>query len=194
VVGPQAVTSAAHTYTSAGTYTVTLVVADTGGLTSTATHRVVVRANLVADPGFESDTSGWGATGGPGATLTRVAGGHSEDWAARVENTAATATKVVLDDVPGWVTTSVAGRYTATIWVRADAAGAVLRLRWREFVGTEQVGTKSTSIRLTTAWQQIQVRYRPSAPGSSALDLNALIREAQPGTGFDADDATIVRT
>ena len=42
MVGPQAGTTAAHTYTDAGTYTVTVTVKDTAGLSSTATDTVTV--------------------------------------------------------------------------------------------------------------------------------------------------------
>ena len=44
VVGPQAGTTANHTYTAVGTFTVTLTVKDANGLTSTATRQVVAQS------------------------------------------------------------------------------------------------------------------------------------------------------
>ena len=53
-VGPQAGATASHVYVAAGTYTVTVTVRDTSGLSATATATVLVRGNLVGNPGFES--------------------------------------------------------------------------------------------------------------------------------------------
>ncbi|TMK81960.1 MAG: PKD domain-containing protein, partial [Actinobacteria bacterium] len=47
VVGPQTGSSAQHTYSSAGTYTVKVTVADTGGLASSATAQVQVTSSPV---------------------------------------------------------------------------------------------------------------------------------------------------
>src|SRR5207302_3103445 len=47
VVGPQTSSSAQHTYSSAGTYTVKVTVADTGGLSSSATAQVQVTSSPV---------------------------------------------------------------------------------------------------------------------------------------------------
>ena len=76
--------------------------------------------DLVGNPGFEVDTSGW--KGDKSAnTLTRVAGGHSGGWAVEISNSNAGG-KCGIDDEPNWVTTSEAGTYTSSIWVRSDTS------------------------------------------------------------------------
>src|SRR5206468_1853283 len=43
--------------------------------------------DLVGNPGFETDTTGWNTSGSDaGVTLTRVSGGHSGGWAGLVAN------------------------------------------------------------------------------------------------------------
>jgi hypothetical protein len=176
---------------------VTVTVKDTAGLSSTATSQVVVKQNLVGNSGFETDTGGWNTSGsGTGVTLARVAGGHSGGYAAKLTNTGTSGVTCLLNDSPNWVATTATGTYTGSIWVRADGAGAVLNLRFREYSGTSLVGTKSTQVTLTTSWQLVTVAYTPVSPGSSNLDLNAYLTAASapPGTCFYADDAVIARS
>jgi plastocyanin len=193
-VGPQPGATAAHTYTDAGTYTVTVTVTDTSGLTGTATARVDAAAstNLVGNPGFELNTSGWNtSSSGPGVTLARVAGGHTGGWAAKLTNTSSGAATCNLNDSPNWVANTTAGAtYTATIWVRSDFAGATIKAKLREYSGTTAVGSASTLLTLTTGWQPLTVTYRATSSGSS-IDLNVYVTDAAPGTCFYADDASI---
>jgi PKD repeat protein len=188
-VGPQAGATATHTYATAGKYTVTVTVKDTAGLASTATAQVTVNGNLVGNPGFETDLSGWNS-GSSTTPLTRVSSGHTGSWAARLTNTGTSATSCTLNDSPNWVKASSAGTYTGTIWVRADSAGAVLKLRFREYSGSTQVGSATTQVTLTTSWQQVIVTF-PVASAGTSLDFNAYISSAPPGTCFYADDAAI---
>jgi parallel beta-helix repeat protein len=191
-VGPQAAASADHSYAAAGTYTVTVTVTDTAGQPSSASSQVTVSAaNLVRNPGFETDLSGWNTSGSDAnAVLTRVAGGHSGGWAAQIMNSGTTASTVDLNDSPNWVKTTVAGNYVGGIWVRADAAGAVATLRFREYSGTTLVRTTTAQVALTTSWQQVTLTHSVAAPGST-LDFNAYVAKAAAGTGFYADDASI---
>jgi parallel beta-helix repeat protein len=191
-VGPQAGATATHTYTAGGTYTITVTVTDEAGLSSTATAQVVASANLVRNPGFESDTSGWNTSGsGANVVLSRVGDGHTGGWAAKLENTGTTSSTCTLNDSPNWAARTSAGEYTASLWVRAPAAGAVLKLRLREYVGPTLAGSAMTQVTLTTSWQQVTVTYRPASPGSSTLDYNAYVVGAAPGTCFFADDALL---
>jgi parallel beta-helix repeat protein len=193
-VGPQAGATATHTYTNVGTYTVTVTVTDTGGLSSSASAPVVVTAatNLVGNPGFETDLSGWNTSGsGSNISLARAEGGRSGSWAAKLTNTGTTASTCTLNDSPDWVKSTSAGTYTGSIWVRSDTAGATLKLRFREYSGSTLVGTQTTLATLTTSWQQVIVAYTTQSPGSSTLDFNAYVSSAAPGTCFYADDASI---
>jgi PKD repeat protein len=193
-VGPQVGATAAHTYTSAGTFTVAVTVTDTVGQSSTATSQVTVSAGIVKNSSFETDTSGWNVSGsGAGVVLARVAGGHSGSWSAQLSNTSGATATCLLNDSPNWVATSVAGIYTASLWVRADTAGASLKLRLREFrkdTGAA-VGAASVQVALTTAWQKVSLQYAPLAAGASTLDYSAYVSSAPPGVCFYADDAAV---
>jgi hypothetical protein len=149
---------------------------------------------LVDNAGFEADLAGWNTSGSaPGISLARVAGGHSGDRAASVDNSATTAGTCALNDAPNIVATTAPGRYTAALWVRAETAGKTLRLRLREYDKTTRslLGGQSMPVELTTSWQKVTVSYVPSAPGASALDLNAYVTDAASGNCFVADDAAV---
>src|SRR2546421_241699 len=193
-VGPQAGASADHSYTATGTYTVTVTVTDTAGQSSSASSQVTVSAaaNLVKNPGFETDLSGWNTSGsGANIVLTRVAGSHSGGWAAQLTNTGTTTGTADLNDSPNWVKTTLPGNYVGGIWVRADTPGAIITLRFREYNGSTLVGTTSAQVALTTSWQQVSVTHTVAAPGVSTLDFNVYVAKAAPGTVFYADDAFI---
>jgi parallel beta-helix repeat protein len=193
-VGPQAGASATHSYAAAGTYTVTVTVTDTAGLSSSASAQVTVSAaaNLVKNPGFETDLSGWNNAGSDAnVTLARVAGGHSGAWSAQLLNTGTTASTADLNDSPNWVKTTLPGSYVASIWVSANEPGATLTLRFREYNGSVLAGSASTQVALTTSWRKVSLNYAVVAPGASTLDFNAYVSKAAAGTGFYADDASI---
>jgi parallel beta-helix repeat protein len=191
-VGPQPEAVASHTYAEAGTYTVTVTVIDAAGLTGTATAQVVVRGNAVGNPGFEADLSGWNVSGsGAGVTLERAPGGHGGDHAARLVNTGGGAATCALNDAPDWVQSTSAGTYTGSLWVRGDTPGAVLKLRFREWIGPTLAATSVNEITLTTSWRQVTLNHVAQSPGSR-LDMNAYVLGAPPGTCFRADDARII--
>jgi hypothetical protein len=123
-------------------------------------------------------------------TLSRVAGGHSGGWAAEVSNTLAGG-NCGLDDKPSWVSVTQAGAYTASIWARSDTPGLTLKLRVREYVSGVQQGSVSTTVALTSWWQQVTAVYTPVAPGLSSLDFEAFTVNSPVGVCFQADDASI---
>jgi PKD repeat protein len=194
--GPQAAGTASHTYTAAGTYTITVTVTDTAGESSQAKATVTVGpahgANQIGNPGFETNTSGWNTGGRAGITLTQVAGGHSGSFAAALTNTtSAKAADCTLNDSPDWVKSTFSGTYTASLWVRADAPGAKLNLRVREYQGSTNEGSKSTTVTLSTTWQQVTLSYTPQiSTGGEDLDFTAYLSNAAPGNCFYADDAS----
>jgi PKD repeat protein len=199
-VGPQSGPTASHTYTTAGTYTVTATVIDTVGNASSITKQVTVYANKVLNAGFEptagsttGSTAGWNTSGSDtGITLAPVAGGHTGNYAAKLANPTTVNSTCTLNDSPNWVTSTSAGQYTGALWVRSDTAGQTLNLRLREYDSTGKLlnTSKSSSVVLTTSWQQITATVAIVSPGST-LDYNAYVSRAKPGTCFYADDATL---
>jgi hypothetical protein len=144
--------------------------------------------NLVGNPGFEVDTSGWKGDA-TANTVSRVAGGNSGGWAAEISNSAAGGS-CGLDDKPSWVSFTQAGPYTASIWARSDTSGLTLKLRVREYASGVLQGSVVQSMALTSSWQQVTASYTPVTPGSS-LDFEAFTSNSPVGVCFQADDASI---
>jgi Carbohydrate binding domain len=150
--------------------------------------------NLVGNPDFEVDTSGWGTAGsGTGVTLGRSQPGHSGTWAAVLTNTSSGTRKCVLNDVPNWVTTTQPGTYTGTIWIRGGTAGKTIKITFKEMNGSTQVKAKTVTYTTTTSWQQLSVTLAPNSPGTTTLDFQVFLPKdhAPPGVCFRADDASI---
>jgi hypothetical protein len=103
-----------------------------------------------------------------------------------------TAATCKVQDSPNWVTTTSAGTYTGSMWVRADSPGATLTIKLREYNASTLVGLKTASLKLTTSWQMVSVSYVPAMPGTSTLDFLGLVSNAPVGTCFYADDISIV--
>jgi parallel beta-helix repeat protein len=181
---PTTTTTAPTTTTAASTTT-------TGAPTTTTSPPG--GGNLVGNPGFETDLTGWNTSGsGSGVTLTRVAPGHSGGYAARVRNGGGTNATMTLNDSPNWVAATSAGTYTGSVWVRADTAGAPIRVRFREYSGSTLLGTATTEVTLTSSWQFVIVSYTPVTAGST-LDMNVYVptTNAPAGSYFYADDVSI---
>jgi parallel beta-helix repeat protein len=179
-------TGSVCTANAGGPHTVT---GNDSGKTATASLTV----SYVRNSGFETDLSGWNTSGsGANITLTRVSGGYSGGWAAKLTNTGSTtSTFATLQDSPNWVMTTSAGTYTGSIWVRSDTAGAVFKLKFQEYSGSTLVASQTTQVTLTTSWQQVTVAYAIRQPGST-LDFQAYVSSPAPGAAFYADDAAIV--
>ncbi|HEV8450525.1 MAG TPA: right-handed parallel beta-helix repeat-containing protein [Gaiellales bacterium] len=186
-IAPDGSCSAAScTANTGGPHTVT---GNDAGQTATAALAV----SFVRNSGFEADLSGWNTSGsGANITLARVTGGHSGSWAAKLANTGSTpSTFATLQDTPNWVATTVAGTYTASVWVRADTPGAVLKLKIQEYSGSTLVSSASSQISLSTDWQRVTLAYAVKSPGST-LDTQMYVSNPAPGTAFYADDVSIV--
>jgi Carbohydrate binding domain len=152
--------------------------------------------NLIGNPGFETDTSGWN-TSGSTATVTLVQDStspHSGSYDALLSAT--TSGSCGLNDSPDWVHSTSTGTYTGSIWVLGGTPGTPVNVRFREYAngtGTYLGGATST-VTLSTSWQQLTVSYKVASPGSSTLDFNAYVPAAYGTAGicFYADDASIV--
>jgi PKD repeat protein len=195
-------TNPSHTYTSAGDYIVTLEASNSGGddMSDPVTIHVTPAApptNLVGNPGFDVDTTHWGTNGsGPGVTLARIAPGRDGTGGlAKLTNTSTRKQKCVLNDVPNWVTTTQAGTYTASIWVRDDSPFGQFKLMLKETGGALN-GSQTVTRTLTGSWQQVSVSYTVKSPGTSTLDLQAFVPKnfAPTGTCFYADDVSILKS
>jgi len=186
-----------HTFTDSGTYNVRLTASNAGGSTS-ATRQITVGSvtpppsgeNLVPNPGFETNLAGWDTNNTAAVALERVAGGHSGSWAARLTNTGTTTVTETLNDNPNVVASTAAGTYSGSVWVRADAPGAKLYLRLREYSGSTKLSEKVVGVTLSTSWQQVSATLVPTAPGSS-LELATAVYSAAPGTSYYADDVAL---
>jgi PKD repeat protein len=196
VVGPQASPTATHAYATAGIRTVTVTVTDTANKAAAASASVTVTPNLVGNGTFEANTSGWNNGSHVGVTLALSTKARSGAFSVVVTNTGATSAQCTLNDSPNWVTTTSAGTYTASLWARADAPGATLKLRLREQNVSDgaTVQTRSVSVPMTTNWQLVTVGLSPVSPGATKIDLNAYQSNAPSGTCFYVDDVGIVKT
>jgi WD40 repeat protein len=150
--------------------------------------------NLVGNPGFEVDSSGWSTSGsGSGVTLTRVEPGRNGSaGAALLTNGSSALKKCLLNDTPNWVTNTAAATYTAGIWVRADSPGATIKLKLIELDGATVVRSRTASRTLGTSWEQLTVALS-SVPSGRSLDVQVFLpsQSAPPGTCFYADHASI---
>ena len=188
-----------HVFSDAGTYNVTLTASTSGG-SSSATQQITVDpsstpppagSNLIQNSDFEKDLKGWDANGVVGVTLTRVAGGHSGSYAAKLTNTTTGPATETLNDNPNTVLTSAAGTYTGSIWVRADTAGAKLYLRVREYNGSTKVSERVVGVVLSTSWQQVSASLVPTSPGSTTIEFATAVYSAAAGSSYYADDASL---
>jgi PKD repeat protein len=194
-------TSPSHIYTSQGSYIVKLT-ASSGGVSDESDQVTITvntappPTNLITNPGFEVNTTHWATNGsGQGVTLTRTTPAHGGSWAAKLTNASTGKQKCVLNDVPNWVTTTQAGTYTASIWVRDDSPFGQFKLLLKETGGALN-GSQTTTVNLTTNWQQVTVSYTVKSPGASTLDLQAFVPKnfAPTGTCFYADDVSILKS
>jgi hypothetical protein len=155
-------------------------------------------ANLVANPSFETNTTGWGSPGG--ATLTRVAvtGAPQGSWVARAKWASGTAYSVSdnVGTAPPTVARVTAGdTYVGGCSVRAattQANARPVRIVLRERVGTAGAVVKETvaTSTLTTAFKRLTVAAVAVTTGDT-LGVRCEQTSAKSGDAFDADLMTV---
>lgn len=151
------------------------------------------RRNLVPNPGFEANTSGWLATGGS-ATLARdttVTHDNSSASGRLTTTTGAGRAYAALSAVVGQT-------YTASAWVRGTG---VVRLDWRSAPGGGAVEALSPDLVLSDTWQRISlvhtastatpsINVRLAAAGTAFIDSVLVERGSDLGTYFDGATRT----
>ena len=148
--------------------------------------------NVFGNSGFERDLCGWDAVLAPDkVALTRVTGGHSGGWAARVERTKGKGA-LTLEAVPALVVKKRRQHtYKGSLWVRSSAPGAELRLRLRELYASRYVESeKISTVRLTRSWKKVTVSLK-SGGYARRITFDATIKKARKGTSFVVDDARL---
>ncbi len=179
---------AGHTGTYAIPFTATNALS--GSRTTTITVVPPPGTNLVANPGFETNLTGW--TGYGKVTLTRVSGGHSGGFALQLRGQ--TGQAFGCDDLPNAVGRVMAAgqTYRFSAWVRSAADRGQAALRILELDGSSQVGStfESSLVRLGTSWQQITADYVVRRDGTT-LSLRIVDDPASGGETFLIDDVSV---
>ncbi len=143
---------------------------------STTTTTTIVpppSGNLVANPGFESNLTGWGAGDNATSLIRTCTVAHSGACAAEIGRKKTTGV-AVMDDSPNSVSSSTAGAvYAGSAWVNAPA-GRSVTLRIREYRGSKVVRSQTTVVAGTGGWQQVNVQSAPAAGGTS-ISLDVLV-------------------
>ncbi|TMQ69975.1 MAG: PKD domain-containing protein, partial [Candidatus Eisenbacteria bacterium] len=171
VVGPQSLPTATHVY-AAGQWTATVVVADNAGATASASAVVSVSligigVNLVRNPSFETDTTGWAPVGG--TTLERVPGGCDGSYSLEIGHKEGQAGFAVTDQPNSVASTAGPGTvYRFSTWIRSDSSGGQSWLRVRESHGSvSRAWVESAPLTLAPSWQRLTLDYGSHEPGSS---------------------------
>jgi hypothetical protein len=141
--------------------------------TTTTTTTLPPSGNLVANPGFETSLTGWGA-GDNATSLARTCTvAHSGACSAAVARKKTTG-DAVMDDSPNSVSSSTAGAvYAGTAWVNAPG-GRGVTLRIREYRVSKVVRSQTAVVTGTGGWQQVTVQSAPAAGGTS-ISLDVLV-------------------
>ncbi len=193
-VGPQSSPTATHVYAT-GSWTARMVVTDNDGASTSASATVNVTGggtgpNLVGNPSFETDVSGWGPVGG--ATMRRVAGGFDGQYALELVSPSGTArpsTVFGVTDEPNGITSTGAGaRYWVGAWVRSATGDGSCFLVVRELDSNQgRVWTTySSGTRLSPSWRPLTLSVTTHAPGTT-LDLQIVDARLRSDETFQVD-------
>jgi hypothetical protein len=167
--------------------TVLSVLAAAGIATAIGTSLAGGSQNLIANPGFETDLTGWSPLSSP-QHLDRVPGGHSGGYAAKLWGSAAGT--VVLKDRPNTVTSTKAGHvFHVAAWVKTTTPNVDAVLRVREVSGKGSlVDQHGDQVRLKDdSWTQVSFDYKAAKDGDQ-LDFNVLARNLSVGHALLVDD------
>jgi uncharacterized protein YjdB len=149
--------------------------------------------NLVRNPSFETDLSGWGPF--YGSTIARVTGGYDGLYALQMIGTTALDWGFGVNDSPDWIrpTTAAGKTYRFTARVRSAANHGFARIRVREYsIATKALlgQISSLGVSLTNAWQTQVVDYTTLSAGST-LDLQVKESPLVANEVFLTDDISI---
>lgn len=193
--------TASRAFAAPGSFRVGLKVTDDTGLSSTTSRTVSVAApapggtNLVANPSFETDLSGWGSWQ---ATRTRAAAADAPSGSYAVRLALSSGTQYTLDDSPSTVPSAPSGAtYTAGARVRADSSSAVgervtLQLRERTASGTTVRTVSGPAVTLTNSFQPLTATIAPGA--GNQVEVIVGQSPAASGDAILVDVISLVRT
>lgn len=123
---------------------------------TTPTNAVLVTPNLVANPSFEVDTTGWAASGvgflNAGATFARIlTAPFSGVGCLQVDTTASPASQGVFSRFgPSNKQFNAESAYTVSVYLKGNVGGEVVTVVY----GDSALGTVTLDCTLTTAWQR----------------------------------------
>ena len=140
--------------------------------------------NLVTNPSFETDLTGWKSS----ATLSRVSGGSVGSYSCLVTGPASTSS-FYIEDSPRSVSSPVAGTtYHFAASVRSGASTGKVMIRIIEYVNGTKVGQlDSPAVTLSPSWQRLQVDYTALGTGSN-LYFTVRDSPAAASEAFNVDD------
>ena len=175
-VSARKVSSTSYAINGAGPTTTTAPPSTTTTVPPSTTTTTAVpppSGNLVANPGFESNLTGWGAGDNATSLVRTCAVAHSGACSAEIGRKKTTG-DAVMDDSPNSVSASTAGAvYAGSAWVNAPA-GRSVTLRIREYRGAKVVRSQTAVVTGTGSWQQVSVQSAPAAGGTS-ISLDVLV-------------------
>jgi hypothetical protein len=151
-----------------------------------------VGVNVVKNPSFEFDVSGW--KGYHGGTIARAPGGVDGNGCVQIRGPAVPVEDFGINDGPNWVTSVPAAgtRYRVTAWVRALGVLGTVRIQMREYAnGVQQApAAYSRPVTLGLLWQELALDFTTLTTGST-IDVQIIDNPLQTGEAFYADNISI---
>lgn len=136
------------------------------------------RTNLVTNPSFEVNTTGWANSGG---TMTRVSDAYTGSYCLQLASTAANQV-VYLNPQPAGLAST---QYTASAYVKGSGS---VQMSLASIPGGN-IFASSTTVNLTSSWQKISVT---GTSPSNATNVYILIYQKSSGTQTMKIDSVIL--